>query len=414
MAQQPGLPGLGSSNAPLEIEADNGLELYQDRHMAVAKGNVVARQGEVTLRADILSATYEDTPEGQRRIRRIDAVGHVRISTAREKLFGEHVTYDLARQLMLVSGKNMRIEAQKQTIRADESLEFWSGENRAVARGNAVVTQDTTSLRADVIEALLKPKDKRGKTAKTQPDTAAAGPFPAEASAVDRIRAWGRVTIKTPSETIEGDRGDYEVDGQVATLSGNVRISRGRNQLNGEEAIVNLKTGVSRLTGGKGGRVRTILFPGSGGGLDAPAPLSSRREEAAGQSAKPAAPAKDAGAAPTDPPMIKAPPPPKTPSPANTLSPAMPPAPPPLTPQSFTPPSGTPPSGTPQPSTAPAAAPSAPEAAATRAEAVAALTASPQIDPPAMGTAAAPVPRSRPTAAGDMAPIPPTRPRGAN
>lgn len=270
-AQPAGLPGLGNANAPLEIEADRGLELYQDRNMVVAKGNVVARQGEVILRADIVSATYEEGPGGQRRIRRLDAVGNVRITTGRERLYGDHVTYDLARELMVATGRDMRIEAENQTIRAERSLEFWGAEQRAVARGNASVTQEATSLRADVIEALLKPKG-----AKTAPDRAAPGGFAgAQGTSVDRVNAWGGVVIKTASEIVEGDRGEYDVPNQVAKLSGNVRISRGRNQLNGEEAIVNLKTGVSRLTGGRSGRVRTILFPD--GNLDAPAPQVSRR-----------------------------------------------------------------------------------------------------------------------------------------
>ncbi len=272
-AQQPALPGIGNPNAPLEIEADNGLELYQDRQLVVAKGNVIATQGEVVLRADILSASYEEA-NGQRQIRRLDAVGRVRIETGRERLFGDHATYDLVRELMVVTGEGMRIEAEQQTIEADESLEFWGAEDRAVARGNAVVTQGTTSLRADVIEALL---SKGGRGGNATPTAIGVG----KGSSVERVRAWGGVTIRTPSEIVEGDEGDYDVVNQVAVLEGNVRISRGKNQLNGHKAIVDLKSGVSRLVGGGGTRVRTILFPGSADDAEAPAPQQSR--EPAGQ-----------------------------------------------------------------------------------------------------------------------------------
>jgi lipopolysaccharide export system protein LptA len=267
-AQQPALPGIGDPNAPLEIEADNGLELYQDRQLVVAKGNVIATQGEVVLRADILSASYEESG-GQRQIRRLDAVGHVRIETGRERLFGDHATYDLVRELMVVTGEGMRIEAEQQTIEADETLEFWGAEQRAVARGNAVVTQDTTSLRADVIEAML---SKGGSGANQGPAAIGVG----KGSSVERVRAWGGVTIRTPSEIVEGDEGDYDVVNQVAVLEGNVRISRGKNQLNGHKAIVDLKSGVSRLVGGSGGRVRTILFPGSPDNAEPPDPQQPR------------------------------------------------------------------------------------------------------------------------------------------
>jgi lipopolysaccharide export system protein LptA len=50
-------------------------------------------------------------------------------------------------------------------------------------------------------------------------------------------------------------------------MSGNVRITRGQNQLNGDFAEVNLNTGISRLltradgnTGGDG-RVRGVFVP---------------------------------------------------------------------------------------------------------------------------------------------------------
>lgn len=262
-AQQPGTASIGDPGAPLEIEADNGLELYQDRQLVVAKGNVIARQGTVVLRADLLSASYEEAG-GERQIKRLDAVGNVRINTGSERLFGEHATYDLARELMVVTGDNMRIETELQTITAEESLEFWGAEQRAVARGNAVVTQDTTSLRADLMEAMLTNKD--GRSGNTAPTNVGIG----QGSSVERVRAWGAVTIRTPSEIVEGDEGDYDVANQVATLTGNVRISRGENQLNGHRAIVNLKTGVSRLVGGNGTRVRTILFPNSEGGVEPP------------------------------------------------------------------------------------------------------------------------------------------------
>lgn len=299
-AQQSGLAGLGNPNEPLEIEADNGLELYQDRNLVVAKGNVVAKQGEVTLRSDLLSAAYDggegdadaNKDQGPRRIRRLDAVGNVRIETARERLFGDHATYDLVRELMIITGDGLRIEGSDQIITADDSLEFWGKEQRAVARGNAEAAQGTTRLRADVIEAELQQRDQADKASAPASSQSGSGPLGVgQASAVKRIRAWGRVVIRTPTEIVEGDRGDYDVANQVATLTGNVRISRGRNQLNGEKAVVDMKSGVSRLSGGSTGRVRSILFPGGGNSLNAPAPQTPRRVTASNAPVPPRPPA---------------------------------------------------------------------------------------------------------------------------
>src|SRR5262249_39691468 len=103
-----------------------------------------------------------------------------------------------------------------------------------------------------------------------------------------RVEALGNVVITTPTEVARGNRGDYDADTQVATLTGNVRLTRGDNQLNGDRAEVNMKTGISTLLAGdgrpaagqtnpaEGKRVRVLLMPGQAdsgkGPLDIPMP----------------------------------------------------------------------------------------------------------------------------------------------
>ncbi len=232
------------------------MELHQNRQMVVARGNVVVRQGDVRLRADIVSASYKEV-DGKRSIHRVDAVGGVVILTAKERLTGDHATYDLERELFLLTGENLRIEGEEQTVTAEESLEYWGRERRAVARGEATAIQnsDNTRLRADVIEAQLAARDRAAAVS-----GASAGP---EDLALDLVRAWGHVVIRTEDEIVEGDRGNYNASKKVATLEGNVRIIRGKNQLRGEKAIVDMEKGVSRLVGAPGERVRSIFYPGS-------------------------------------------------------------------------------------------------------------------------------------------------------
>ena len=47
----------------------------------------------------------------------------------------------------------------------------------------------------------------------------------------------------------------------LARLVGGVRITRGDNQLNGQEAIVNLQSGVARLVSMPGQRVQGLVVP---------------------------------------------------------------------------------------------------------------------------------------------------------
>ena len=271
VAQTGPLNRLSAGDSPIEIESDQGLELYQDEYLVVAKGNVIVRQGELILRADLVSANYAEDAEGRRRIRRLDVVGNMRVDTETQRIFGEHATYDLDRDLLLISGEGLRIEAPDQTITASESLEYWGVERRAVARGDARAEdrQRDVTLNADVIEAILSPDAVTGASGGGQ--SAAKTDRPA----IEVLRAWGRVTIATATEIVRGDRGEYDTVDERAVLTGNIRISRGQNQLNGARAVIDLKSGVSRLESGDGRRVRSIFYPVASGN-DAPAPQQPR------------------------------------------------------------------------------------------------------------------------------------------
>jgi lipopolysaccharide export system protein LptA len=85
----------------------------------------------------------------------------------------------------------------------------------------------------------------------------------ARASDVDRMEAIGNVLISTPQDIVRARRGDYNPNTGIATLTGDVKITRGDNQMNGEFAEVNLNTGISRITGGDqdGGRVKGLVLP---------------------------------------------------------------------------------------------------------------------------------------------------------
>lgn len=259
LAQLNPLGNMGGGDQPLELESDKGLELHQDRQMVVARGNVVVRQADVRLRADIVSASYRDI-DGRRSIHRVDALGGVVITTGNERLTGEHAIYDLEQELFLMKGRNLRIEAERQTVTAEESLEYWGREKRAIARGDATAIQnsDNTRLRADVIQAQLAPRDGAA--------PAAGGGQGAEALALNLVQAWGHVVIRTENEIVEGDEGTYNAMDRVAVLEGNVVITRGKNQLRGAKAIVNLETGVSRLVAAPGERVRSVFYPGTADG----------------------------------------------------------------------------------------------------------------------------------------------------
>ena len=101
------------------------------------------------------------------------------------------------------------------------------------------------------------------------------------------MEGFGNVEVRTATEIIRGNRGVYVADTGIARLAGSVHLTRGQNQLNGDEAIVNMHTGISTLTRTPGKRVEGLVVPNDASAAGASSGASSG---ASGQ--KPPKPAK--------------------------------------------------------------------------------------------------------------------------
>jgi lipopolysaccharide export system protein LptA len=139
----------------------------------------------------------------------------------------------------------------------------------AVARGDAVVvTKDDKRVRADVLVAYFREAPTEANTApRPQPARPAAEAAPGADSNLEKVEAYGRVEIRTPTEVVRGDTGVYTPPNGLARLLGNVTIVRGNNTLTGREAIVNMQTGISQLVASPGDRVRGLIVPEQGQNL---------------------------------------------------------------------------------------------------------------------------------------------------
>jgi lipopolysaccharide export system protein LptA len=239
--------GQGASESPIEVYADNGIEWEQDAQIFTARGNARAVRGDVEVRGDVLRAYYNNAATGTADIQRLDAEGNVKITTPGEEAFGDKAIYDVGNSILVLQGKKVKLISGADTITADRQLELWEKKHMAVARGNAYAVREDRRLRADVLAAHFKPNED-GK------------------STVHRFEAFGNVYIVTAGETVTAERGVYNVESGIATLTGSVKITRDLNQLNGCSATVNLKTGKSRLhacagQSASGRRVQGLIQP---------------------------------------------------------------------------------------------------------------------------------------------------------
>ena len=249
LAATPALAQLGGaldrSDGPLEIDAEEGIEWRRNEKQYIARGNARAASGALEVYGEVLIAHYRDSDAGGSEVYLLEAQGDVRIVTANEVVYGDYGRYSLDEEHMKLTGDDLRLESKngRDQITAKESLEYFDSEKRAEARGDARAQHDDKTISADTIFAFFEP----GQGSKLQ---------------VERVEAEGNVSVQTPTELAVGDTGVYYIEEELATLAGDVKITRDENQLNGEFAEVNLATGISRLTGGEGSkRVHGLVLP---------------------------------------------------------------------------------------------------------------------------------------------------------
>jgi lipopolysaccharide export system protein LptA len=193
----------------IEIEAEDGIEWIRDAKTYVARGNAKASRGGFEVLADTLTAHYRVQADGDdQKIFRVDADGNVRIVSASERAFGDKAVYHMDEAVVVLLGKGLRLETTNAVITARDSLEYWQIRQLAVARGDAVIKQGENRLKANVLSAHFA--------------TNASG-----SQSVEQIDAFGEVHISTPTEIARGDEGMYILETGIATLCGNVRITRG-------------------------------------------------------------------------------------------------------------------------------------------------------------------------------------------
>lgn len=248
-----------NQNKPLEITADQTLEWHRNDQRYIARGNAVAAQGDVSIKAETLTADYRDSAKSSMDIHRLTAEGGVTIESQGNVATGQKAVYEVDSGMAVMTGDNLKLTSPDQVVTAQERFEYNVPTGKLSAKGGAVVTRMQDKLAADSVSA-----------------TFADDPVTKERK-LKELTADGNVVITTPTETVRGQNGVYDAATNIATLSGGVRIERGPNVLEGDKAEVNLTTNVSRIIGGSttdGGRVRGVFYPGStDGNVVAPAPV---------------------------------------------------------------------------------------------------------------------------------------------
>jgi lipopolysaccharide export system protein LptA len=276
-----------SHGGPIAITATDGIEWRQDQREVIARGDARAVRQDVTVTADRLIAFYrpkngaatpapqpapnlmsQDADTGGNEIYRLEAIGNVHIFTPTDQAWGDHAIYDIDQAVLVMTGHALKLTTPNDTLTARDTLEYWSQKHMAVARGNAlVVTNDGRRLSGDTLVAYTTDSAPPPATGATQvaakPSTPPANSDDALAASgkLQKVDIFGNVVVRTVTDTAIGDRAVYVPDTGIARLAGTVRITRGQNQLNGTEAEVDMKTGISRLISSTSDHVHGLVVP---------------------------------------------------------------------------------------------------------------------------------------------------------
>ena len=236
----------------IEITADNGIEWDKVAGTYTARGNARVTRGERTITADRIIAWHRGEGTQKNDIYRVDAEGKVKVANSDSVIAGDRMIYDNENKVARITGRNLTMTSPDHKVTASDSIEYWDDKRMAVVRGSVVMIRSNEEMRADQAVAYYEPKDG------SAPDPKKSGSGGKQRLA--RIEGLGNVYIASCSGYAHADKGLYDPNTGTAVLTGNVRLTRGREQMNGDTVEMNTRTGYTRVIAGPGGgRVTAML-----------------------------------------------------------------------------------------------------------------------------------------------------------
>jgi lipopolysaccharide export system protein LptA len=240
-----------NKDEPIEISAENGIEWKRDARTYTAHGNALAKQGDTSISADTLIAYLDE----QNDLSHWEATGNVKIQTKQSTSYGDHADYQESTRLLVLTGRNLKVVTEKQTITARDQIEYWRDKKVVVAKGAVVMVrpEKNTTIHSD--EATGYFRDKVDDPSTPENESADGG------SELYQVDAQGHVRVDRKEQTGFSDHLAYNPQTEIAVLTGNVKILSKDNTYTGGRAELDLKNDISRLLPAQGQRVFTVIQP---------------------------------------------------------------------------------------------------------------------------------------------------------
>ncbi len=144
--------GFGANNdEPINIEATD-LKVQDKSNSAIFSGNVVATQGDASLKTAKLVVHYDGSATGgvQQSISMIEATGGVHIASKDQTATGDKASFDMKKQIMVMTGKEVVLSQGPNVLVGDYltvDLKTGEADMKAPSNGRVKVLIQPKSLK---------------------------------------------------------------------------------------------------------------------------------------------------------------------------------------------------------------------------------------------------------------------------
>lgn len=227
----------------INLVADEKVEWHQNEQKMVAVGNAVASKKDMNIRADTLTAFYENAnktanSKGKSQIKTVHAQGGVVMKSPTATGYGNKMDYDIAADTMILRGNPAKIQTDKELITATDNITYYPSLQKAVATGKVMAEDaEKNQIYSDRMISFFE-KDAQG------------------SMEMKRVEIEDNVKIITKDAIVTADRGIYLPKSAQIELFDNVIINQDGNFIKGDHATTDINTGITKLLTKKGGGKR--------------------------------------------------------------------------------------------------------------------------------------------------------------
>lgn len=237
LAVQPNYTWADINTQKMTIEADTALEWRRDDRQYIARGNANVTTPDMVLKADLITAHYEDKDEtSNNRITLVIGDGNADILHQDIHGVAEIITYNRDSDTLVLKNNNatnaIRVTRGKDVSEAEDSIIYDRGNGIITSTGNSVTKlDDGRVMRGDEAVTTLKAED----------------------NTVDHVVVTGNVYITQPTadggtQQATGHKAVYEAATDIVTVTGDVVLTQGDNIIKGGKAIMRVGEGESIIT----------------------------------------------------------------------------------------------------------------------------------------------------------------------